>query len=82
MNNKKVVLTQGEVDYELGGGLGCWARSTEERRLDVGDTRVINGILMSVYKAKYKFFDSEYTWTPVDEKYNSFENLTLWINKA
>lgn len=77
---KTVILTQGDLDYELGVGLGNWAKSKEDNHLEIGHTRVIGGILMAVYMRKLKMFKSEYTWTPVDRDFNSFENQREWRN--
>lgn len=79
--SKKTILNQGDISYELGGGLGSWAKSKERKVLDIGDTRVIGGILMSVYMADYGFLINKYDWTPVDKELcYDFKRLTEWMN--
>jgi hypothetical protein len=76
---QKVIYTQGSIDYELDGGLGRWAKSKEPRHLEIGDTRVIKGILMKVYSFEVGWLTYKATWAPVDEKINNWENLRKWI---
>lgn len=76
---KKITLTDSNgLSYELGTGLGFWAKSIEKRTLDIGDTRVIGGILMCIYLANYGVLKATYNWVPVDEKFNTFENQKKW----
>ena len=78
---KKTIWSQGDIEYEIGYGLGNWAESKESRHLEKGDTRVIKGLLMCVYSAEYGFFNSIYKWVPVDENFNTFENRRTWAAK-
>lgn len=80
---KKVILND---KYELGGGMGSWAKSYESATVTVGDVRLIGGVLMSAYMVRSPSFFSlkadEVHWTPVDDKYNNFDNLRIWINQV
>lgn len=65
--------------YELGGGMGCWARSFENN-VDVGEVRVIGEVLMhSRYVYRRKWSKNEISWVPVDDKLNGFSQLKDWI---
>ena len=82
---KEIIL---DGKYELGGGLGCWAKSKERyAQVRKGDVRVIDGVLMYAFSVKqapwYQLSDirDEVWWTPVDEKYNTMENLRKFKNK-
>jgi len=83
---KKVILTQGDIIYELGIGLGNWAKSLETVTINQGDVRLIGGILMYAYIIKEaSFFNltdgrTQVTWAPVDENFNTFDNQTKWKN--
>lgn len=80
---KKVILTQGEIEYELGLGIGSWARSIESDIIE-GDTRVINDILMQakyVYRDNWWFASLTVNWAPVDKEFGrEYNNLQKWMN--
>lgn len=72
--------------YELGGGMGSWAKSKETVTVTKGDVRTIGGILMYAYTVYsvpwYKFTgDCRHVvnWCPVDELLNNPENLRKWM---
>lgn len=83
---KTVILND---KYELGGGMGSWAKSRETVTVNEGDVRLIGGVLMSAYRVTrspwWKLLGDcrdEVWWTPVDEAFNSFDNLRNWINRV
>jgi hypothetical protein len=76
---KKIILND---KYELGLGMGSWAKSNENNVI-IGECRKINGIVMyaySIYKRELFRLD-EVNWCPVDESFNTIENLRSWVNK-
>lgn len=80
---KKIVI---DNKYELGNGMGCWAKSYENYEINEGEVRFIDHILMyayQIYPPSFWSFKSttEVWWTPVDYSYNTPENLRKWINK-
>lgn len=75
---KTILLKQGDIEYQLGGGLGSWAKSFERYRVEVGTVRLIDSILMSAYTVYPKWTVYEINWSPIDEKFNTFENLRSW----
>jgi hypothetical protein len=67
--------------YVLGGGLGSWAKSFENR-VEEGDVRLIDGVLMYAYTVyRRSFGPDEVNWSPVDGKFNTFENLKKWLGQ-
>jgi len=69
--------------YSLDGlGLGCWAKSEEYHTVVEGEVRVIGKVLMYAYKVyRPKWFEAKpdiVWWTPVDDSFNTFENLSNW----
>jgi hypothetical protein len=74
---KKVILNE---KYELGAGLGCWAKSREYVTIQPGDVRFIGGMLMYAYSVKYCLITCEVNWTPIDHRQN-FEDLRNWMNR-
>lgn len=84
MSYKKILYNNG-VQYELGGGMGSWAKSFENG-VKHGDVRRINLVLMYAYTVRHKyaiflFKKSEVNWCPVDETFNTPENLRNWMNR-
>lgn len=76
----KIIL---DNKYELGGGMGCWAKSFENN-IKVGHVRVIGGKLMKatyVYIKRWK--PNEVWWTPVDENREStdWDAMKEWIKR-
>ena len=69
-------LDQGAITYTLGTGIGCWASSMED--IPLGTTRVIKGVLMHTWKEYKRWWGKEVWWCPVDEKFNTYENLREW----
>ncbi len=85
---KTIIYKQGNIEYVLGGGLGSWAKSKETVTVNVGDTRVIDGILMYAYivhvPSIWNFKDGrdEVHWTPVDRDLcHDWEKMKNWSNK-
>lgn len=82
--SKKIML---DDKYELGGGLGSWAKSREAATINIGDVRVIGGILMYAYIIKeaspfnFKEGRDEVCWTPVDNKLG-FDDLREWVKNV
>lgn len=80
---KKVIL---DDKYELGGGLGSWAKSLETITVTKGDVRLIGGLLMYAYTiVPASFFNFKegrdvVNWVPIDYEFNTFDNLHKWIN--
>lgn len=75
---KRVIL---DDKYELGGGIGAWAKSHENGVLK-GEVRVIGGELMFAWVVHFrKYSKNEVWWVPVD-KSRSYDNaqLRLWMN--
>lgn len=81
---KKVTIENGR--YEIGGGMGCWAKSMETTTINKGDVRLIGGVLMYAYRIRVASFwnfkegRDEVWWTPVDEEFNNSQNLRNWVN--
>jgi len=79
----KITIQDGK--YEIGAGMGCWAKSFETVTVTKGDVRLIGGILMSAYRVEipsiwnFKEGRDQVWWTPVDEKFNTPEDLRNWI---
>lgn len=75
--SKKVTIENGR--YEVGGGLGSWAESSE-RGVPVGTVRLIGGVLMSAWIVRGdKWFEAPAVlWTPVDSTRNNPEELRRW----
>lgn len=72
---KKVYLGK----YTLGGGMGSWAKSYE-RGVEKGEVRVIGGVLMYAYSIYFRgLLPKEINWVPVDDKSNSWEQMSKWI---
>jgi len=69
-------------EYELGAGIGSWAMS-REYGIKKGDVRFIGGVLMYAYSIYRRgvFKPLEVNWTPVDDKYNTNENLREWLRR-
>lgn len=68
--------------YEIGIGLGCWAKSDEYDTVREGDVRYIGGILMHAYVIRRKFlFKYIVSWCPIDDQINTMEKMKEWINK-
>lgn len=71
--------------YELGTGMGCWAKSFEAVFVTKGDVRLIGGLLMSAYRIEtmsfWNFIEGRYEvwWTPITDSFNTPENLKNWI---
>jgi hypothetical protein len=80
MSDKKFSLKQGDIIYHLGGGMGSWACS-REGRIPTGTVRVIGGVLMAAFSVYPCGFSNEVNWIPVDEKFNTPENLRSWIRQ-
>lgn len=78
MMSKKVTLDNDK--YILGGGMESWAKSYESQPVQKGDVRLIGGILMYAYTTHIGWFTIEINWCPVDEKFNTFDNLRNWMN--
>ncbi len=80
--SKKVIL---DNKYELGGGLGSWAKSRESVTINKGDVRVIGGILMyaySIYRTNsFSIIGDEVNWCPVDTKLG-FDDLRDWVKNV
>jgi len=80
MISAKVVL---DGKYRWSGNFGCWFSSIESRRkYEVGDVKMICGVLCYVYKKSNLYlFESEYWWVPVDEKVNNHDGLRHFKSK-
>ena len=77
--SKKVTLDNDK--YILGGGMGSWAKSYESATINKGDVRLIGRVLMYAYTIYNSWKDGqEVTWCPVDEKFNTPDNLRNWMN--
>ena len=79
---KKILYIQGDVTYELGGGLGSWAKSVEKKVVK-GTTRFIGEVLMYAYTVYPKgcFNKYEINWCPVDRDLcHDFDKLRSWKN--
>ena len=79
----RIIIENGK--YEIGDGLGCWAKSSEVVTVTEGDVRLIGGILMFAYHVErspwYKITGDcrdVVNWTPVDNTFNTYENLRSW----
>ncbi len=81
---KKITIEDNK--YEVGSGIGAWLKSYEYNVVK-GDVRSFNGVLLKAYMVcpRTKFFvielPSEIWWNPVDEDFNTYENLRTWIDK-
>jgi hypothetical protein len=75
---KRVYYKQGEINYKIGLGFGCWAESVEDRTLCIGDTRVIGNLLMQVSSIDFHFYSRTYRWVPANKKINNMEKLNEW----
>mgnify|MGYP001577974232 CR=1 FL=1 len=65
---KQITLTEGKVNYILGGGIGSWAKSIE-KNVKVGEVRFIGGMLMyacAIYLRGFWNITQEVNWCPVD----------------
>lgn len=83
--SKKVIL---DGKYELGIGVGCWAKSYE-RNVKVGDLRKIGDKLMFAYNVWPKsgfffmFTTYEVNWVPVDaQDTGEYNNMRAWVTKG
>jgi len=80
---KKIILND---HYELGAGIGSWAKSKESHSVKHGDVRYIGKILMYAYSVYptpwYSVYDSEVNWTPVDDKSNTYPDLYRWLKEV
>ena len=78
--SKKIIL---DNKYELGGGMGSWAKSYEYD-VKLGDVRVIGGKLMYAYSIYNRYFvfiilTPKINWCPVDETLKFDVDMKKWI---
>lgn len=86
--SKKITYKQGDIEYELGGGLGSWAKSLETVTVNIGDVRVIGKKLMCAFIIRrasmwnFKEGRDEVCWMPVDdaEKQYLFPDIKKWMD--
>lgn len=79
MSKKKIILTVGDLTYELSTFTGAWAKS-RENDIPIGTVRVIHGVLMYAWTVHGKVFGKdEVLWSPVDKEFNNHENAVKWI---
>lgn len=83
MDSQVIIYKSGGRKYELIGSYGCWAREYDRYgRVQEGDTRVIKGVLMYAYRVyHYWFKSSEIHWCPVDDKFNTNENIRKFLSR-
>ena len=74
----KIIL---DDKYEIGLGIGCWAKSIEKYSVVEGDVRLIGNVLMSAYNIEpLNFvFGNRVWWKPIDDNFNSNENYRKWV---
>lgn len=76
MDSKKIILNN---KYELGCGLGSWAKSFEND-VKSGDVRFIGGVLMYAYTVyPRKWSKNEVNWTPVDDSLKDMISFALGL---
>ena len=79
---KKITLEDGR--YEIGIGIGAWAKSVEDKSVTHGTVRVIGGILMcawNIQPVNWPWQDHEVSWHPVDDSKNMPEDLRAWVQR-
>jgi len=85
MGTQNIIYKQGKIKYELGGGMGSWAKETTflHPKVNLGDTRVIKGVLMYAYSIHLTsgFFNYTVHWCPVDSQLNDWSKLREWVLK-
>ena len=78
MNISKEIII--DKKYIVGLGMGNWCSSIESATINVGDVRLIAGVLMYAYTVDNGFFKPQtVNWVPVDDKFNTPENMRHWI---
>lgn len=77
---KKVTLDLNGTIYELGGGLGAWAKS-RENGVKRGTVRMIGGVLLYAWAIHQRgwFGPHEVYWAPAERDFNSVENLRKFV---
>lgn len=80
MRSKRILFDNDR--YEVGLGMGQWAKSVESKPVDLGSVRVVGGVLMYAYsqhKFGFGFGSWEISWVPVDDKANTPNGMRVWV---
>ncbi len=76
--SKTITIEDGR--YEVGFGIGAWAKSKEKKTVQKGDVRVIAKVLMHAWSIQNCYGKNNVWWVPVYENENSPDDLRKWIN--